>query len=87
MSKAVGRLKKEGVLLIVQGGCIESTGRPSPTAEAMRSLLQQLHQGERELASFPESHRQIIQDHAVKRGNAKEPFRVDDRVARSFSCP
>ena len=39
VSKAVGRLKKEGALLIVQGGCIESTGRPSPTAERLRMLL------------------------------------------------
>jgi len=85
VSKAVGRLKKEGVLLIVQGGCIESTGRSSPTAEMMRTLLRQLHEGPRELASFPEPERQIIQDYAVKRGNAKEPFRVDDRVHRVFA--
>ena len=85
VSKAVGRLKKEGVLLIVQGGCIESTGRSSPSAEGMRSLLQLLHDGERELASIPDSQRHLIHDHAVKRGNAKEPFRVDDRVARLFS--
>lgn len=84
VSKAVGRLKKEGVLLIVQGGCMESTGRSSPSADAMRALLQQLHEAPRELQSFPESHRRLIQDHAVKRGNAKEPFRVDDRVARSY---
>ena len=84
VSKAVGKLKKEGVLLIVQGGCIESTGRSSPTAERVRTLLQQLRNGPRELQSFEETDRQIIQDYAVKRGNAKEPFRVDDRVARSF---
>ncbi len=84
VSKAVGRLKKEGVLLIVQGGCIESTGRPSPTAERVRALLQQLHEGHRELETFSDVDRQIIQDYAVKRGNAKEPFRVDDRIARSF---
>jgi len=84
VSKAVGRLKKEGVLLIVQGGCIESTGRPSPTAEQVRTLLRHMHDGPRELDSFQESDRQVIQDYAVKRGNAKEPFRVDDRVARSF---
>jgi phenylalanyl-tRNA synthetase alpha chain len=84
VSKAVGRLKKEGALLIVQGGCIESTGRPSSTAERLRTLLEQLHQGPRELEGFLESDRQIIQDYAVKRGNAKEPFRVDERVARSF---
>jgi phenylalanyl-tRNA synthetase alpha chain len=84
VSKAVGRLKKEGALLIVQGGCIESTGRPSSSAELMRALLQQLHRTSRELESFPESHRQFIQDHAVKRGNTKEPFRVDERVARTY---
>jgi phenylalanyl-tRNA synthetase alpha chain len=84
VSKAVGRLKKEGALLIVQGGCIESTGRPSSTAERLRTLLEQLGQGPRELESFVESDRQIIQDYAVKRGNAKEPFRVDERMARSF---
>ena len=84
VSKAVGKLKKEGVLLIIQGGCIEATGRPSPTAERVRALLQQLHNGPRELEQFTDSDRQIIQDYAVKRGNAKEPFRVDDRVARSF---
>ena len=84
VSKAVGRLKKEGALLIVQGGCIESTGRPSPTADRLRSLLQQVHEGPRELESFGEHDRQLIQEYAVKRGNAKEPFRVDDRVARSF---
>jgi phenylalanyl-tRNA synthetase alpha chain len=84
VSKAVGRLKKEGALLIVQGGCIESTGRPSQTAETIRRLLHHLHEGPCELESFQEADRQVIQDYAVKRGNAKEPFRVDDRVARSF---
>ena len=84
VSKAVGRLKKEGALLIVQGGCLESTGRPSPSADAMRVLLRELHEGPREMGGFPESHRQLIQEHAVRRGSAKEPFRVEDRVARSY---
>jgi phenylalanyl-tRNA synthetase alpha chain len=84
VSGAVGCLKKEGAVLIIQGGCIESTGRPSPTAEAIRSLLQQLHGAPRELHAFPAAHQQVIQDHAVKRGNAREPFRIDERVTRSF---
>ena len=84
VSKAVGRLKKEGVVLIVQGGCIESTGRSSPTAERLRALLEQLHRGSCELEAFAEVDRQTILDYAVKRGNANEPFRVDERVARSF---
>jgi len=85
VSKAVGRLKKEGALLIVQGGCIESTGRPSQTVEAIRMLLRQISEASRELKSFSETHRQVIEDYAVKRGNAKEPFRVDDRITRSFT--
>lgn len=84
VSKAVGRLKKEGVLLIIQGGCIETTGRPSPTTDALRALLGQVHDSPKELKSFSDSDRQIIEDYAVKRGNAKEPFRVDERVTRSF---
>jgi phenylalanyl-tRNA synthetase alpha chain len=85
VSKAVGRLKKEGALLVIQGGCLESTGRPSPSAESMRALLKQLHEAPCELEAFPEPHRQLIQEHAVRRGNAKEPFRIDDRVARSYA--
>ena len=84
VSKAVGTLKKEGAILIVQGGCIESTGRNSATAEAMRSLLQELRSGQRELQSFSEPLRGVLQQHAVKRGNAREPFRIDERVTRSF---
>jgi phenylalanyl-tRNA synthetase alpha chain len=85
VSKAVGRLKKEGALLVIQGGCLESTGRPSPFAESMRALLRQLHEAPRALEAFSESHRQLIQEHAVRRGNAHEPFRIDDRVARSYA--
>ena len=84
VSKAVGRLKKEGVLLIIQGGCIETTGRSSPTAEALRPLLEEVHESSRELASFSPERQQLIEDYSVKRGNAKEPFRVDERVTRSF---
>ena len=84
VSKAVGSLKKEGAVLIVQGGCVESTGRTSPTAEAMRTLLQELRSGQRELHTFAEPLRTVLQQHAVKRGNAREPFRIDERVTRSF---
>ena len=84
VSKAVGSLKKEGAVLIVQGGCVESTGRTSITVEAMRTLLQELRSGQRELQTFPEPLRTVLKQHAVKRGNAREPFRIDERVTRSF---
>ena len=74
VSKAVGRLKKEGALLIVQGGCVSPTGRPSPTAERRGRCLRRCTKAPRELEAFSESDRQIIQEYAVKRGNAKNRF-------------
>ena len=85
VSGAIGTLKKEGAILIVQGGCLEATGRPSQTADTLRTLLQELRAGPRELRTFPESSKRVVQQHAVKRGNAREPFRIDERVTRSFA--
>ncbi|HJT22145.1 MAG TPA: phenylalanine--tRNA ligase subunit alpha [Nitrospira sp.] len=82
VSGAIGCLKKEGALLIIQGGCLESTGRQSRTAETIRGLLQQLHDGPRDLSTFSDAQQRVIHTYAVKRGNTKEPFRVDDRVIR-----
>ncbi|GIW55854.1 MAG: phenylalanine--tRNA ligase alpha subunit [Nitrospiraceae bacterium] len=80
ISGAIGCLKKEGAVLIVRGGCIEATGRPSPTAEALRTVLQQLRGTSRELDAFPDALRRVIQQHAVKRG--QRPRAVPDRRAR-----
>lgn len=85
VSKAVGRLKKEGALLVIQGGCLESTGRASPSAEAMRLLLRELREATRPLDSFPEDHRSLIREYAVKRGSSREPFRVEEHVTRSYA--
>ncbi|MBI5776891.1 MAG: phenylalanine--tRNA ligase subunit alpha [Nitrospirae bacterium] len=85
VSGAVGCLKKEGAIRIVAGGHVESTGGPSPTTEALRELLKQLHGTPRDLHAFPEPMRRVIEQHAVKRGNANEPFRIDDHVERAFA--
>ena len=85
VSGAVGCLKKEGAIRIVSGGHVESTGGPSPTTEALRELLKQLHGTPRDLQAFPEPMRRVIEQHAVKRGNANEPFRVDDHVERAYA--
>lgn len=85
MSGAIGRLKKEGAIKIAAGACVEATGTPSRTAEALRTALRQLHSGPQAIASFPEAMRPVIEDHAVKRGNPKEPFRIDDRVERWYA--
>lgn len=85
ISGAVGMLKKEGAILIVQGGCLEATGRPSPTADTIRTLLQELRAAPRNFYTFPESTRKVIQQHAVRRGNTREPFRIDERVIRTVA--
>jgi phenylalanyl-tRNA synthetase alpha chain len=85
VSTAVGTLKKEGVIRIVQGGVVEATGSPSQTAEALRWLLKQLHAGAKEFQSFPDPMRRVIESHAVRRGNPKEPFRIDERVERRYA--
>jgi phenylalanyl-tRNA synthetase alpha chain len=83
-SSAVGCLKKEGAIRIAAGACVEATGTPSRIAETLRSALRQLHAGPQPITVFPEAMHPIIAEHAVKRGNPKEPFRIDDRVERRY---
>ena len=85
MSSAIGTLKKEGAIRIVPGGFVEATGVASRTAESLRTLLQQVHGGTRDLSTFTDSMRAVIKQHAVKRGNAREPFRLDDRPDRAYA--
>ena len=84
MSSAVGTLKKEGAIRIVPGGFVEATGEVSRTAESLRTLLQQLHGGKRDLSTFAKPMQDVIKQYAVKRGNAREPFRLDDRPDRAY---
>ena len=85
VSSAIGCLKKEGALRVVPGGFVEATGMPSPTAEALRGALKDLHGTPRDLAGFPEATRAIIERYSVKRGNANEPFRIDDQEIAPFN--
>ena len=85
ISGAVGSLKKEGVIQIVAGGYVEATGKPSSTAESLRGLLQQLRGTRRALSHFSELMQQVIRQHAVRRGNSNEPFRIDEQVKRTYA--
>ena len=84
ISGAIGCLKKEGAIQIVAGGIVQATGKPSPTVEALRSLLERLRGERRALQVFPEAQQQVIRQYAVKRGNTREPFRIDDQMKRSY---
>jgi phenylalanyl-tRNA synthetase alpha chain len=84
ISGAVGTLKKEAVIRIVAGGIVELTGAASATAEGLRALLKQLKGGTRELTTLPEPLQRIAEQHAVRRGNNQEPFRIDERPERWY---
>ena len=85
MSSAVGSLKKEGAIRIIPGGYVELTGSPSQVSESLRLLLQQLHDRTKNFSDFPPTLQEVIKQYAVKRGNPREPFRIDERPERSYA--
>ncbi len=84
MSTAIGCLKKEGSIQMVQGGYIQATGASSQTAESLRAVLVQLRGAPRAVSAFPEQAQRTIEQFSVKRGKSQEPFRVTNRVERWF---
>ena len=85
LSRAIGLLKKEGAIQMVAGGAIETTGTPSPTTKTLKGLLQQLESSTEELPSFSADNQSLLKQYSVKRGNAKEPFRIEERVERAYT--
>jgi phenylalanyl-tRNA synthetase alpha chain len=85
LSRAIGLLKKEGVIRLGIGGKLEGTGQTSATVKALRSLLNHLHDGSRPLDSFSPDHQGLLRQYAVKRGNTHEPFRIEDHTERAYS--
>ena len=85
LSRAIGLLKKEGAIALGTGGRIEATGTPSPTVEKLQTLLQQLKKNRQELLSFSPDQQALLRQYAVKRGNAQEPFRIEERVQREYT--
>src|SRR5690606_25695773 len=69
LSRAIGILKKEGVLQMGAGGMLELTGKGSHTVRDLRDLLNQLHNNSCPLESFSPEHQALLRQYAVKRGN------------------
>lgn len=84
LSRAIGFLKKEGAIRLVSGGKIETAETPSETTTVLRALLQALSSHPKELSEFSPSQQEIIRQFSVKRGNAQEPFKIDERVEREY---
>ena len=84
LSGAVGELKQENVIRIVAGGVVELTGAASRTAESLQRLIQRIKGVPALLSEFDPSDRALIEKFAQKRGKPREPFRVDDRVLRTY---
>ena len=85
LSRAIGLLKKDGAIRLVQGGSMEITDTPSPTTQSLRALLDQLSKGPQQVESFSPASQSLIRQYAIKRGNTQEPFRTEDEILRSYA--
>ncbi len=85
LSRAVGLLKKEEAISLGPGGSLQTTGQHSASVSALRVLLNQIHAASQPLQSFSEEHQALLRQYAVKRGNAQEPFRIDDHTERAYA--
>ncbi len=85
VSTAVGTLKKEGAIQIVAGGYIESTGKGSPTAERLRTVLVELKTARKDMQTFSAPLQELIRKHAIRRGNNHEPFRIEEHCRRQYA--
>ena len=84
LSGAVGELKQEGVIRIAAGGIVELAGASSPTAESLQKLIQYVHEGAKPLTEFAHAEQTLIAKFAQKRGKPNEPFRIDERIERTY---
>ena len=83
-SRALGLLKKEAAIRLVSGGYVAATETSSPTIEQFHDLLRQLSESSREMPSFSSDQQTLLRQYSVKRGNAQEPFRIEDRIQREY---
>ena len=83
-SRALGLLKKEAAIRLVSGGYVAATETSSPTMEQFHDLLRQLSESGREMPSFSSDQQTLLRQYSVKRGNAQEPFRIEDRIQREY---
>ena len=83
-SRALGLLKKEAAIRLVSGGYVAATETSSPTMEQFHDLLRQLSESSREMPSFSSGQQTLLRQYSVKRGNAQEPFRIEDRIQREY---
>src|SRR5206468_5525374 len=65
-------------------GVVQTTSATSVTADSLQRLIRFVHEGPKPLSEFPPSDQALIEKFAQKRGKPKEPFRVDDRVIRTY---
>ena len=84
VSVVIGILKQEEVIRILPGGLAELTGTSSQTAELLKDLIQRLKEGLKPLSTFIPSEQALIDQFSQKRGKHHEPFRVDNRVTRTY---
>jgi len=85
LSRALGLLKKDGAITLGSGGYIMATGSPSQTSLALRALLVTVHDAPSPIQVFSSFDQSLLRQYATKRGNSLEPFRIEDRLERTYS--
>ena len=84
LSRAIGLLKKEEAIQLATGGALEVTGKPSPTSDRLRALLNRVYEGPQPITDFSPDEQGTLRQYSVKRGNTQEPFRIDDHTERGY---
>ena len=84
LSRALGLLKKDGAIALGAGGSVVATGQPSQTSLGLRALFVTLHNGSALITTFSSFDHSLLRQYAKKRGSTQEPFKIEDRLARTY---
>lgn len=87
VSSAVGALKENGVIRVVQGGILElASDADIATYEFLIKVIGQCAEKEqKDLSVFAEAEQAVIQANFHKRGKSKGIFRITEKKDRSYS--
>lgn len=84
ISGVIGDLKQEQVITIAPGGVVKWTGMASSAEQSLKRLLAQMQDRPTPLADLSQTDQTMIHKFSQKRGKSNLPFRLDDRVIRTY---
>ncbi|EQD80072.1 Phenylalanyl-tRNA synthetase alpha chain, partial [mine drainage metagenome] len=86
ISKAIGDLKSQGIISILEGGILSVTGKlPESLVRSFDLIRAIAREGTILLESLPPEDRELLEGQSRKRGKGKGILRLDSRDTRCFS--